>query len=63
MTYHWLITLQTSNGRIIGLDGTYITQPGSTRQTAFQEILRSAKQQLGDNNAVTLYFAFEPNEL
>jgi hypothetical protein len=66
MTFHFIITLASTEGGMHDYEATYRTEPGETRQDAYRKIKAWAKQEVakgGDGDAVVVFFSLEPNEL
>jgi hypothetical protein len=71
MRYHYVITLQApipNGGSAVNtVTGTITLVPGTTRASAYEEVLSRAVGTLGDrfrtDNSVTLFFSLEPDEL
>lgn len=61
-TYHWVLTVQTSQGRIASRDGTCEPRPGDTRRSFFNHMVRGLEHDLGDHVAV-LHFSLEKNQI
>ena len=66
-TYHYILTVQYSNGngglRISTLSGPWFVGEGETRSDVYDEIMRQTKESLGHNHPNTMFFSLEPDEL
>ncbi|MFJ3812259.1 hypothetical protein ACIPWE_38590 [Streptomyces sp. NPDC090073] len=62
--HHWVMTIQTADGRQATTDGVIDVAPGvHTRESSYSEVLRAVKQWAGSDNATVLFFALAPNQL
>ncbi|MEU4099246.1 hypothetical protein AB0F16_01095 [Streptomyces tanashiensis] len=62
--HHFVITLQTSDGRIATNDGTIPVIPGlHTRMQTYTAVREQIRQSSGLGACIVLFFALEPNQL
>ncbi|MFD8365686.1 hypothetical protein [Streptomyces hygroscopicus] len=62
VTFYWLVTIQTDDGRRITTYGTTPVAPGThTRMTTTRAVLDSLKDQYGGFTVLCLYL--EPNDI
>jgi hypothetical protein len=62
--YHWLMTVQTNDGRQGTNDGIVQVTPGiDTRQSTYVEVLRAMREWIGMNSITVLFFSLEPNTI
>lgn len=64
--YHYVITLQKAipNGYSTNtIHGTWRVVPGDTRSGVYAAVLKSAKEAVGADEAVTVFFSLEPDDL
>lgn len=67
--YHYVLTLQYDNPNGPGImastrDGVVGGfEPGDTRETVYEEIVKRTCEELGITSCVTLFFGLEPNDL
>lgn len=62
VTFYWLATIETDQGKQVTCDGTMPAAPGThTRMTTTRAVMEHLKEQHGD--LVVLYFLLQPNEI
>lgn len=62
--YHWLMTVQTNNGRQGTNDGIVQVTPGiDTRQSTYTEVLRAMREWTGTDSITVLFYSLEPNDI
>lgn len=64
VAYHWVMTVQTADGRQGTNDGLVNVAPGvHSCQSTYSEVLRAMKQWMGVDNVTVLLFSLQPNQL
>jgi hypothetical protein len=67
MTYHYILTVQYSNGhggmRVSTLSGPWYVSEGDTRSDVYDEIIRQTKGALAQSHLNTMFFSLEKDEL
>ncbi|WP_301124554.1 hypothetical protein [Streptomyces cacaoi] len=64
VTFHWIMTLQTGNGRQVTSDGTIPVRGGATRQQVCAQLHAAVEQHFGlTGGSVILFFSLEPDNL
>ncbi|MFB7937350.1 hypothetical protein [Streptomyces sp. NPDC056049] len=62
--HHFVITLQTGDGRMVTNDGTIPVVPGlHTRMQTYTAVREQIQQSWGLDACTVLYFSLEPNQL
>ncbi|MFJ8663113.1 hypothetical protein [Streptomyces sp. NPDC093795] len=61
---HFILTIQTDDGRTVTSDGTVLSVPGAhTRTATFARLREQAMEHWGLSRCVVLFFSLEPNQL
>jgi len=64
ISFHWIMTVQTNDGRQVTNDGKVGAVPGlHTRETTFQAVRDSMKGLVGTDNFTVLFFSLAPNAI
>lgn len=62
--HHWIMTIQTSDGRQGTSDGTITLVPGThTEASAYAHVLGEMKQWIGSENTTVLFYRLTPDAL
>ncbi|CAM5251327.1 hypothetical protein SXANM310S_00020 [Streptomyces xanthochromogenes] len=63
--YHWVVTLQTADGRQASLDGTIPVAEGSSRAATYTALVAHVKKHFGMTGvaSVVLFFSLERDVL
>ncbi|MDR3081048.1 MAG: hypothetical protein LBV60_08990 [Streptomyces sp.] len=63
VTYHWIATVQTGDGRLNTHDGPVTAVPGvHTHTSTYRAVLANLIEKYGDDFGL-VFFALEPNQL
>lgn len=64
VTYHWIMTVQTGDGRQGTNDGRIDAIPGiHTHESTYTTVLKSMKQWIGAEDTTVLFFSLAPYQL
>lgn len=64
VAHHWIMTVQTSDGRQGTNDGTIGAIPGThTHATTYTAIRKSMADWMGTTEFTVVFFSLEPNEI
>jgi hypothetical protein len=64
VTYHWIMTVQTNDGRQATNDGRINGVPGvHTHETTFQVVRDAMKSVVETDHFTVVFFSLTPNEL
>lgn len=64
VSYHWLMTVQTNDGRQGTNDGRINAIPGvHTRATTYTAVRKAMEDWMGTPNFTVVFFSLEPNEI
>ncbi|WP_330479966.1 hypothetical protein OG301_39175 (plasmid) [Streptomyces platensis] len=62
--HHWVMTIQTADGRQATNDGQIDVIPGlHTRATSYTAVLNGMKEWVGVTDMTVLFFDLQPNQL
>lgn len=64
VAHHWIMTVQTSDGRQGTNDGRISAIPGThTRESTFTALRAHMKDWIGTDNFTVVFYSLEPNDL
>lgn len=64
VSFHWVMTVLTSDGRQATNDGRINAIPGvHTRETSYQAVRKSMKDLVRTDNFTVVFFSLTPNQL
>ncbi|WP_045563001.1 hypothetical protein [Streptomyces sp. FxanaA7] len=62
--FHWVMTVQTNDGRQATNDGRINAVPGvHTQETTYQAVRNAMKDLVGTDHFTVVFFALHPNQL
>lgn len=64
ITYHWIMTGQTNDGRHGTNDGRVRAVPGvHTQESTYQTVRKSMAQMLGTDHFTVVFYSLTPNQI
>ncbi len=59
--YHWVMTVQSSGGKLATNDGIALVNPGDTRESTYDGVFKAMTGWFGSADVVVLFYSLELN--